>query len=150
MRRTIIALAAAALLLTGCSGDDEPSKKAERSESSATDPQVLGEGSDIPNQVEARGDVEVTACRRQGKRVEVAYRVRNSTEEPARYRLALRVASAKNGSVWGRGSIQTPSVDPSKSRRLSETVPLTFEGTPKKQRKGKVNCIFVAVARDQA
>lgn len=150
MRTALIALAlAGTLVVSGCSDDepaDEPST-AEKSESG--DSSVIGAGSDIPNDVEARGDVQVTSCRRTGARVEVGYRVRNTTEEPARYELALRVASAKNGAVWGRAAIQTQSIDAGKSDKLSETVRLDLAGTPKKQRASKVNCIFVAVSRAQ-
>lgn len=147
MKRAVVPavalVTACTLALAGCSGGNSPDPEAG---ASATPVTVIGEGADIENQLDARSDVEVTKCKAdddEGRRWKVEATATNSTEEDVTYELALRYASAKDGSVLAREALKTEKVKPGKST--------TIETASKLEKASeKVNCIFVSIARHPA
>jgi len=139
MRTRTAAVLAALILgaaLGGCGSDHSAPKP------SPSPTTVIGPGADITNDVQARADVRTTRCSAEGgKRWRVVAKVTNSGKEAARYRLALRFASAKDGEVVGRKALTTGVVAAGSSTKVDSTARLT--GHPK-----DVNCIFVAIERD--
>lgn len=139
VRRLLAAALVVAALASGCGGGEADRASGSPSPTPST---LLGAGSDIVNDVDARPDVETLACRRaeDGSWL-VRARTTNPTDTPVRYRLALRLAAAKDGAVLDRSVLESPVVAAGGS-----TVVETRAHPGRRVR--KVNCVFVSVDRE--
>ena len=139
VRRLLATALVEAALASGCGGGET-----ERVSDSPppTPSTLLGAGSDIVNDVDARPDVETLDCRRAGDGTWlVRARTSNPTDTPVRYRLALRLAAAKDGAVLDRSVLESPVVAAGGSTVVEARAHLG-------RRVRKVNCVFVSVDRE--
>ena len=148
--RTALAVACAGtLFLAGCSGSDDdaaPKPTASPSASEEAPQTLLGEGSDIVNDVAARGDVTTASCEPaddEGATWKIVAQAKNSTDKPVTYDLAVRFAGKADGSVVGRDAVTTDVVEPGKSAPIEVETKLD---APSKD----INCVFVSIARTAA
>jgi hypothetical protein len=133
MAGVLLGLAAA-----GCSASDS-----QPSDASSTPVTIIGPGSDIPNNLEARSDVKLTTCEPVGdQQWHVVAEAVNSTDQTVRYRLALRLAEVSDGNVVGREALTSDPVEPGQSIEIDTTATIDQAATD------QINCIFVAIDRE--
>ncbi|MDR0960372.1 MAG: FxLYD domain-containing protein [Propionibacteriaceae bacterium] len=114
-------------------------------EASETPVTVIGPGSDIANNLDARADVAITTCEPTGEDGEykVEASVTNTTDDTVTYEMALRLADASNGNVVAREALTTDPVGPGEETTVETTLAL-------EEPADEVNCVFVAIDRVEA
>ena len=139
VRRLLAVALVVAALASGCGGGETDRASDSPPPTPST---LLGAGSDIVNDVDARPDVETLDCRRaaDGSWL-VRARTTNPTGTPVRYHLALRLARAKDGAVLDRSVLESPVVAAGGSTVVETRADLGH-------RVRKVNCVFVSVDRE--